>query len=57
VALLLVELSSQTTQVLGIVGRLVALTSLTLAGALIVIETLSVLFRPALDIPGGKMSV
>lgn len=57
VAILLVQLGPQTTQVLGIVGRLVSLTSLTLAHALIVIEALAVLLLPALDIPGGKMSV
>lgn len=57
VAILLVQLGPQTTQVLGIVGRLVSLTSLALAQALIVIEALAVLLLPALDIPSGKMSV
>lgn len=57
VTLLLVQLGPQTTQVLGIVGLLVSFTSMTLTGALIVIETLTVLLCPALDIPGGKMSV
>lgn len=55
-ATLLVQLGPQTTQVLGIVGRLVSLTSLALAQALIVIEALAVLLLPAFDIP-GKMSV
>lgn len=50
-ALLLVQLGPQTAQVLGILGLLVDLTGLLLAGALIVIETLTVLFRPAFDIP------
>lgn len=51
VTLLLVQLGSQTSEVLGIVGGLVALTSLTLADALIVVETLTVLLLPALDVP------
>lgn len=56
VAVLLVQLGPQTTQVLGIVRRLVSLTSLALACALLVIEALAMLLLPALDIP-GKMSV
>lgn len=57
VAVLLVQLGSQTTQVLRIVGRLVSLTGLTLALTLIVVEALTVLLLPALDIPGWKMLV
>ena len=49
--LLLVELGPQTTQVLGIVGLLVTLTGLALAGSLIVIESLTVLLLPALNVP------
>jgi hypothetical protein len=56
VAVLLVQLGPQTTQVLGIVRRLVSLTSLALARALLMIEALAVLLLPALDIP-RKMSV
>lgn len=52
VALLLVQLGPQTTQVLRIVRGLVRLTSLTLAHPLIVIQPLSMLLLPALDIPG-----
>jgi hypothetical protein len=52
----LVQLGPQTTQVLGIVGLLVSLTSLALAHALIVIEALTMLLLPALNVP-GKMSV
>jgi len=50
-ALLLVELGSQTAQVLGIFGCLVVFTGLTLAGPFLVIEALAVLLLPALDIP------
>jgi hypothetical protein len=39
------------------VGLLVSLTSLALAHALIVIEALTMLLLPALNVPGGKMSV
>lgn len=52
-ALLLVQLGPQTAQVLRIVRLLVAFTSLALAGPLIVIEPLSVLLLPALNVPGG----
>lgn len=55
VALLLVQLGPQTTQVLGIVRRLVGLTRLALAGSLIVIEPLAVLLLPALDIPSSGL--
>jgi hypothetical protein len=57
VALLLVQLGPQTAQVLGIVGLLVALTSLALADTLIVIQPLTVLLLPALDIPRGNVLV
>jgi len=57
VAILLVQLGPQTTQVLGIVGLLVSFTSLALAHALIVVEALTMLLLPALNVPGGKMSV
>jgi hypothetical protein len=57
VALLLVQLGPQTTQVLRIVGLLVSLTGLTLALALIVVEALTVLLLPALNVPSGRMSV
>jgi hypothetical protein len=57
VALLLVQLSPQTTQVLRIVGLFVSLTGLTLALTLIVIKALTVLLLPALDVPGGIMLV
>lgn len=57
VALLLVQLGPQTTQVLRIVGLLVSLTGLTLALTLIVIEALTVLLLPALNVPSGRMSV
>lgn len=50
-ALLLVELGSETAEVLGILGLLMDSTGLTLALALIMIETLAVLLLPALNIP------
>jgi len=50
-ALLLVELGSQTAQVLSIFGLLVVFTGLALAGSLLVVEALAVLLLPALDIP------
>lgn len=50
-ALLLVELGSQTAQVLGIFGLLVVFTGLALAGSFLVVEALAVLLLPALDIP------
>lgn len=50
-ALLLVELGSETAEVLGILGLLVDTTGLTLALALVVIETLAVLLLPALNVP------
>lgn len=49
-ALLLVELGSQATQVLGILGLLVDVTGLTLAYTLVMVEALAVLLLPALDI-------
>lgn len=52
VALLLVQLGPQTTQILRIVGLLVSLTGLTFAFTLIVIEALTVLLLPALNVPG-----
>lgn len=52
-ALLLVQLGPQTTQVLGILGLLMGFTGLALADSLVVVKTLSVLLLPALDIPGG----
>jgi hypothetical protein len=55
VALLLVQLSPQAAQVLGIVGLLVALTSLALADTLIVIQPLTMLLLPALDIPSRNV--
>lgn len=51
VALLLVQLGPQTTQVLRILGLLVTLTGLTFALLLIVIEPFSVLLLPALNVP------
>lgn len=57
VALLLVQLGTQTTQVLRIVRLLVSLTGLALALTLIVVKALTVLLLPALDVPGGKMLV
>lgn len=53
-ALLLVQLGPQTTQVLRILGLLVAFTSLTLALTLIVIKALSMLLLPALNVPIGE---
>lgn len=53
-ALLLVQLSPQTTQVLRIVGLLVPLTGLALALTLIVVKTLTVLLLPALNVPEEK---
>lgn len=50
-ALLLVELGSETAEVLGILGLLMDSTGLTLALALIVIETLAMLLLPALNVP------
>lgn len=50
-ALLLVELGSQTAQVLGIFGLLVVFTGLALAGSFLMVEALAVLLLPALDIP------
>jgi hypothetical protein len=55
VALLLVQLSPQTAQVLGIVRLLVALTSLALADTLIMIQPLTMLLLPALDIPSRNV--
>lgn len=57
VALLLVQLGPQASKVLGIKGLLVALTSLALADTLIVIQPLTVLLLPALDIPRGNVLV
>lgn len=51
-ALLLVQLGPQTAEILGILGLLVALTGLALSDTLIVVQALTVLFSPALDIPG-----
>jgi hypothetical protein len=57
-ALLLVQLGPQTTQVLGILGLLMSFTGLALADSLIMVKTLSVLLLPALDIPGvGQYAV
>lgn len=53
-ALLLVQLGPQTTQVLRIVGLLVSLTGLALALTLIVVKALTVLLLPALDVPEEK---
>lgn len=53
-ALLLVQLSPQTTQVLRIVGLLVSLTGLALALTLIVVKALTVLLLPALNVPEGE---
>lgn len=50
-ALLLVQLGPQTAEILGILGLLMALTGLTLSSTLIVVQALTVLFGPALDIP------
>lgn len=50
-ALLLVQLGPQTAQVLRILGLLVYPTGLTLADPFVMVETFSVLFLPALDIP------
>lgn len=50
-ALLLVQLGPQTAEVLGILGLLMRFTCFPLADTLIVIQTLTVLLRPALDIP------
>lgn len=49
-ALLLVELGSETAKVLGILGLLVDTTGLTLTLALVVIEALAVLLLPALNV-------
>lgn len=50
-ALLLVQLGPQAAQVLGILRLFVRFTGLALADALVVVEPLTVLLLPALDIP------
>ena len=50
-ALLLVQLGPQTAEILGILGLVVDLTGLALSDTLIVVQALTVLLSPALDIP------
>jgi hypothetical protein len=54
-ALLLVQLGPQTAEVLGILGLVVDLTGLALSDTLIVVQALTVLLSPALDIPDGLL--
>lgn len=54
-ALLLVQLGPQAAQVLGILGLFVRFTGLALADALIVVEPLTVLLLPALDVPVARL--
>lgn len=54
-ALLLVQLGPQTAEVLRILGLLVGLTGFALANSLIVVQALTMLLCPALDIPGGML--
>jgi hypothetical protein len=52
--LLLVQLGPQAAQVLGILGLLVRFSGLLLADTLVVVESLTVLLLPALDVPVAR---